>query len=397
MTASVWDDVVGQGPAIAQLDAAIAAGPLHAYLFLGPAGSTKDEAARAFAALLLTGVDDPDHRDAHLALRGEHPDVREVRRTGARIDVEPAKYIAEKAALSPIESAHKVLILHEFHLLTPDGAAILLKTIEEPPPSTTFIILADDAPAELETIWSRSVTVRFTSIPEQVVTARLVAESVGPGVAKASAAMAYGDLDRARLLATDPAVADRRTAFTGAPQRLDGTGNTALTLTAEILELIDDAAEPLKQKHAEELQALEDRVEQLGERGAETDPTLVVLEELLQALHDDDEGTDHRRDHHRSFEHGHDRDRRGEHDRDDAHRLVALLGDPRLLVEVGDLAPQVVHHRWIGRTVPHPKSEARIESRSVHGGRPPRCAHRPGETRRAPREKVVRLPRILAP
>ncbi len=268
MSASVWDDVVGQGPAIEQLDAAIAAGPLHAYLFVGPAGSTKDEAARAFAALLLTGVDDPTQRDAHLVLRGEHPDVREVRRTGARIGVEPAKYIAEKAALSPIESDHKVLILHEFHLLEQDGAAILLKTIEEPPPSTTFIILADDAPAELETIWSRSVAVRFMTIPEQVITARLVAEGVGPGVAKASAAMAYGDLDRARLLATDPAVADRRSAFTAAPQRLDGTGNTALTLTAEILDLIDAAAEPLKQQHAEELQALEDRVEQLGERGA---------------------------------------------------------------------------------------------------------------------------------
>lgn len=77
---SVWDGVVGQTRAIARLRAAAA--PVHAYLFVGPPGSTKDAAARVFAALLLAGVDDPDERDARLALLGEHPDVREVRRLG---------------------------------------------------------------------------------------------------------------------------------------------------------------------------------------------------------------------------------------------------------------------------------------------------------------------------
>ena len=268
MTTSVWDEVVGQGPAIEQLRGAIEAGPLHAYLFVGPPGSTKDQAARAFAALLLTGADDPTHRDAALALRGEHPDVREVRRAGAAIDKGQAADIAGKSALSPIESDRKVLILHEFHLLSDEGAAILLKTVEEPPASTTFIILADDIPSDLVTIASRTVTVRFAAIPDQVVMARLVSEGVPPGVAKASAAMAYGDLDRSRLLATDPAVADRRAAFVGAPTHLDGTGNSALTISAEILDLIDQAAEPLKERQADELQALEERVEQLGERGS---------------------------------------------------------------------------------------------------------------------------------
>ena len=73
-TRSVWDGVVGQPRAVDQLTRAAAA-PVHAYLFVGPAGSTKDEAARAFAALLLTGVDDAESRDARLALAGEHPDV----------------------------------------------------------------------------------------------------------------------------------------------------------------------------------------------------------------------------------------------------------------------------------------------------------------------------------
>ena len=86
---SVWDDVVGQPTAVAALRAAVAA-PVHAYLFTGPSGSTKHEAARAFAALLLAGVDDPTRRDARLALRGEHPDVHEVERVGPAISAEQA-------------------------------------------------------------------------------------------------------------------------------------------------------------------------------------------------------------------------------------------------------------------------------------------------------------------
>ena len=57
---SVWDDVVGQPDAIARLRAAADVGPVHAYLFVGPAGSTKLQAARAFAARLIGGTEDAD-------------------------------------------------------------------------------------------------------------------------------------------------------------------------------------------------------------------------------------------------------------------------------------------------------------------------------------------------
>ena len=84
MSRSIWADVVGQEAAIGRLRAA-ASSPVHAYLFAGPAGSTKREAARAFAALLLTGSEDATGRDASLILRGEHPDVKQIARSGARI------------------------------------------------------------------------------------------------------------------------------------------------------------------------------------------------------------------------------------------------------------------------------------------------------------------------
>ena len=76
---------------------------------------------------------------------------------------------------------------------------MLLKTIEEPPASTHFVVLADFVPPELVTIASRCVRVDFRAIPDDVLAARLVAEGVDPATAAAAAARRHGgDLDRAR-------------------------------------------------------------------------------------------------------------------------------------------------------------------------------------------------------
>ncbi|MEM8621030.1 MAG: hypothetical protein AAGF73_15030 [Actinomycetota bacterium] len=261
---SIWDNVVGQSAAIEQLTRAAERGPVHAYLFVGPPGSTKLEAARAFAARLLSNGDDPTQRDARLALSGTHPDVREVRRTGAAISADQARDIVHTAALAPAEGDRKVLILDEFHLLRPEGAALMLKTIEEPPPSTVFIVLADFVPHDLVTIASRCAQIHFVGIADDVVAARLVAEGVAPGAATAAARAALGDLDRARVLAADPELSARREAFAGVPHELDGTGAIAMRRARELLEMIDDAAAPMTTRHAIELQAFEQEAEQLG-------------------------------------------------------------------------------------------------------------------------------------
>ncbi|MEO1057664.1 MAG: hypothetical protein AAFY28_12185 [Actinomycetota bacterium] len=261
---SIWDDVVGQSAAIAQLERAAAHGPVHAYLFVGPAGSTKLEAARGFAALLLSGGTDVAHRDARLAIAGTHPDVREVRRTGAAISADQARDIVHVSSLAPAEGDRKVLILDEFHLLRPEGAALMLKTIEEPPPSTMFIVLADFVPHDLVTIASRCARIDFIGIPNDVVAARLVAEGVAPAAASAAARGALGDLGRARVLANDPELSARRAAFASAPHELDGTGAVAMRTARQLLDMIDDAAAPMTTRHAAEIEAFEEQTQQLG-------------------------------------------------------------------------------------------------------------------------------------
>lgn len=265
--ASVWDSVVGQPDAIRHLQAS-AVSPLHAYLFVGPPGSTKNEAARSFAALVLAGVDDPHQRDARLALAGQHPDVREFARVGAAISKDQADEIVRLAALAPNESDRKVLILDEFHLLSPEAAAKLLKTIEEPPASTVFIVLADFMPPELVTIASRCIRIEFQPIHHEVIVATLVSEGVPAERATEAADAAHGDLTRARLLANDTHLAARRAMFATTPQRLDGTGRAVVAAVDELLGEIEAAAAPLTERHGQEVAAMEERIASLGERGS---------------------------------------------------------------------------------------------------------------------------------
>jgi DNA polymerase III subunit delta' len=264
---SVWDRVVGQPRAVRQLIAS-AVSPVHAYLFVGPAGSTKDEAARAFAALLLARTDDPDDRDARLALVDEHPDVRLTQRQGPRISAPQIDEVIRIASLLPMESDRKVMILDEFHLLEATQAARLLKVIEEPPASTFFIVLADQVPDDLVTIASRCVRIDFSPIDADVIARRLIDEGCEPDHARSAAAAAAGSLDRARVLVSDEDLARRRDSFASVPRRLDGTGTRVATLAEEIVGLADASAAPLVPIHAAEVAALEARVAVAGERGS---------------------------------------------------------------------------------------------------------------------------------
>ena len=241
---------------------------MHAYLFVGPNGCTKDEAARAFAALLLSGVDDADQRDARLALAGEHPDVSEVRRAGATISKDQVSDVIRSASLAPVEGSRKVMILHEFHLLDANAAARLLKTLEEPPSSAVFIVLADQVPPELVTIASRCVRIEFSAIADTAVRDVLMTEGIAPEVAELAAHAAEGNLTRARVLAVDPGLRERRAVFAAIPQRLDGTGSTVVQLCAELNGLIEAAAAPLAERQLVEVAELEARVAAAGERGS---------------------------------------------------------------------------------------------------------------------------------
>ncbi len=264
----VFDRVVGQERAVAHLRAAARA-PVHAYLFVGPPGTGRRTAAQALAAALLCprggcGTCDVCSR----VVAGVHPDVAVIEREGAFLGIDQAREIRRLAMRTPHEASRKVLVIPEFHLAQ-DAVPALLKVVEEPPPSTVFVILADHAGPELVTIASRCVRVDFGPLPAPRVVETLVADGVDPAVAADVASAAGGRLDRARLLASDPGFAGRRATWRSVPGRLDGTGAAVAVVAAELVELLGSAAVPaLTARHAAEVAEMEARVKRSGERGS---------------------------------------------------------------------------------------------------------------------------------
>ena len=242
---------------------------MHAYLLVGPRGSGKRALARAFAAELLaaTASSDPD-RAARLALAGRHPDLHEFERAGPYITVEQADAIIRESSRSGVESDRKVLVLIDFQLVQAAVEGKLLKSIEEPPGDTVFIVLADSVPTLLEPIASRCVRIEVDPLPDSVVAGALIESGVADDVAAEVAVAANGDLERARLLATDPRFSLRRALWRSIPEQLDGTGAMVARLVGEVRASIDDAAAPLQAQHADELVELEARIERYGERGS---------------------------------------------------------------------------------------------------------------------------------
>lgn len=264
---ALWELVLGQGPTVETLRSA-AQQPVHAYLFVGPPGAGKVRAALAFAASVLCPRGGCAECDiCSRTLNQTHPDLLNVEREGASISVDQAREIIRLALRSPVEGSRKVLVLNDFHLVTNAGPT-LLKIIEEPPPSTIFIVLAEQVTNELVTIASRCVQMSFAPLSVGAVVEALVASGIDEAVAKTAANAAGGRLDRARLLATDPEVANRMAFWQNIPRRLDGTGAAASVVAAEAVGMVDAAAVgPLEARQAEEVAALDARLELIGGKG----------------------------------------------------------------------------------------------------------------------------------
>jgi len=264
----LWDEVVGQEVAVERLRSA-AAQPVHAYLLVGPEGSGTREAARAFAAdLLAVGLDPAAAAVLHRQVAAEgHPSLTVVERVGAAIKAEQVRDVVTRANMAPPDGDRQVIVLVDFHL-APNVAPILLKTLEEPPASTVFVVLAEELPTDMATIASRCVQVPFDSVPEAAIVDRLIRDGVDGDSARVAAAGAGGSMTQARLLANDPNAAIRRERWYRVPERLDGTGATAAGLVDEVLAATDDLAVPLTERQRAELVDFDERAEITGGRVA---------------------------------------------------------------------------------------------------------------------------------
>ncbi|HEX7610546.1 MAG TPA: hypothetical protein VF380_07725, partial [Solirubrobacteraceae bacterium] len=179
------------------------AGPSHAYLFHGPAGTGKRATARAFAAaLLVQGARDPE-RVAERVARDAHPDLTWVTPSGAAAmlvsDIEEP--VVAAAARTPFESARRVFVIEAVDTMNDEAANRMLKTLEEPPPFAHLVLITERREDVLPTIASRCLQVRFDPLAPDVVARGLV--GVEAEQALACARLAQGDAGLAARLAAE--------------------------------------------------------------------------------------------------------------------------------------------------------------------------------------------------
>ncbi|GIT75981.1 MAG: hypothetical protein Ct9H300mP31_05120 [Acidimicrobiaceae bacterium] len=187
--------------------------PVHAYLLVGPPGAGRGEAARAFAGSLFAsgapdGPDSPSaSRHRRLSAVGHHPDLLEVEPEGRSLLVADAREITVEGWRSPVEATHKVVVVDRFDTAEPEAVASLLKTIEEPPATTVFVLLSEEVPDSHVTVASRCVRVDLPPLTDEVVSDVLKADGVPSDRATELAEAAAGSLSRGpRVLAQDPGV-----------------------------------------------------------------------------------------------------------------------------------------------------------------------------------------------
>jgi len=285
---TVWDSLVGQAPAIEALQTAVAGhGMSHSWLFTGPPGSGRSNTAVAFAAALQCehhglGPDCPDGcHHCHTVLAGSHADVAVVRTEKLTIGVKEVRDLVRRAALTPMGNRWQILIVEDADRLTEQACNALLKAIEEPTPRTVWMLCAPTVEDLLPTIRSRCRLVALSTPTAAQVAEFLRSFGCEAGRASYAARASQGHIGRARALAFDDAVRDRRQDVVAIPARLTSLGacmSSATQLADNARAEADEITAELDAREKADLDAAYGVVER-GRRPREYAPALRDLEQ----------------------------------------------------------------------------------------------------------------------
>jgi DNA polymerase-3 subunit delta' len=220
---SVFDNLIDQEHIISILQEAVSAASdstnqsqemTHAWLFTGPPGSGRSNAALAFAAALVCrngGCN--DCTDCKTATTGSHADVELIKTEGLSIKIDEVRDLITRASWSPAVGNYRVVVIEDADRLTESAASALLKAIEEPGLRTVWLLCAPSSTDVLPTIRSRtrSLVLRTPSIA--AVAKLLEKEKFSPAMADFAARVSQGHIGRARHLAKSEEARTRRQAI----------------------------------------------------------------------------------------------------------------------------------------------------------------------------------------
>lgn len=199
-----WQGLEGHDLLVERFRRAIRRGRLAgAYLFVGPAGVGKWTFALRLAQTLFCERRDPAEMNPCGACGGcirtlakSHPDLLLVCREGRESEIPVAKLIGPREnrmreglcyniAMKPFAGGRKFAIIDDADTLNEEGANALLKTLEEPPPRSTLVLIATNLQRQLPTIRSRCLTIPFAPLDESTVARLLVEKGLAPDAALA--------------------------------------------------------------------------------------------------------------------------------------------------------------------------------------------------------------------
>ena len=222
-TVSVFDNLIDQEHVISVLREAVSASAdisnqsqemTHAWLFTGPPGSGRSNAALAFAAALVCkSAGCNDCIDCKTALAGTHADVELVKTEGLSIKIDEVRDLITRASWSPAVGNYRVVVIEDADRLTESAANALLKVIEEPGLRTVWLLCAPSATDVLPTIRSRTRSLVLRTPSVAAVAALLEEEKFSSAMANFAARASQGHIGRARHLAKSEDARTRRQAI----------------------------------------------------------------------------------------------------------------------------------------------------------------------------------------
>lgn len=210
----VFREVISQPEAVAELlrEMGNANQLHHAWLFTGPPGSGRSELAFAFAAALVCPDGGCSECNACLMVRvGNHPDVQILNTERVQISIDEVSEFIEKSEQMPALANYRIMIVEDADRMAERTSNLLLKSLEEPPKGTIWMLCAPSEADLLPTIRSRVRRIML-KVPSVEAVAQLLVEkySVPENLALTSAAQAQSHVGMARRLATNAQARERR-------------------------------------------------------------------------------------------------------------------------------------------------------------------------------------------
>lgn len=195
-----FEDFFERGAAVRSLCEAFRNGaPVHATLITGPFGVGKRTLAKYLAQCLFCKADKRPCGECAACKRygaGSHPDAHHIAEKKS-IGVDEIRGLI--AALKPAayEGGYRTVVIECAGSMTAQAQNSLLKTLEEPPPRTVFLLTAVSDAQLLPTIRSRASIVRLAPLAGEQAAAALEAEGIEPARARLLAALSLGSVGEA--------------------------------------------------------------------------------------------------------------------------------------------------------------------------------------------------------